>query len=269
MTIKALGIVVVCATVWPTVLVAAPNTPVAEHLAEQVTSHLASRLAVAAHTSDLITKKISAHREHLRRRIAAAYRLSRLRGLRWSDKREQQRARRLQTSLRGILTRSREEQAVLAREHAFIAERRTRLHDAQRRAKQLVFPAARSLARPVQGEIVRGFGLYRRHGVQLFHHGVLLRAKRGNLVRCVAKGEVIAVEAAADGETIVVVRHDDYLSAYAGLSKPRVAVGQRVVRRHKLGVALSARLYVEIRADVGDGGVAVDPAPLLRVRQPE
>ncbi|MEM9492973.1 MAG: hypothetical protein AAGC55_27740, partial [Myxococcota bacterium] len=60
-----------------------------------------------------------------------------------------------------------------------------------------------------------------------------------------------------------VVDHGDYLSVTGALGQLSVIRGLRVETGDLLGESAGDRVYLEIRLDVGPGGLPVDPRPLI------
>lgn len=93
------------------------------------------------------------------------------------------------------------------------------------------------LPMPASGKIIGGFGTYNVAGmknVQLSNSGINIKAGAGAPVRSVYKGEVSAIWA-ANGSTIVMVRHGIYISVYANLGSVSVRKGQTVGIGQTLG----------------------------------
>jgi septal ring factor EnvC (AmiA/AmiB activator) len=62
----------------------------------------------------------------------------------------------------------------------------------------------------------------------------------------------------------VILDHGDYLTVIAKLAEATVPVGTKVARGDRIGHAARRRLYFELRAKVGPGGLPIDPEPYLR-----
>ena len=61
----------------------------------------------------------------------------------------------------------------------------------------------------------------------------------------------------------VILDHGDYLTIVAKLGEVAIPVGTRVTKGDRIGRAARSRVYLEVRAKVGAGGLPIDPEPLL------
>ena len=61
----------------------------------------------------------------------------------------------------------------------------------------------------------------------------------------------------------VILDHGDYLTVVAKLADPALPVGAHVARGDRLGRAARHRVYLELRAKAGPGGLPIDPEPYL------
>jgi septal ring factor EnvC (AmiA/AmiB activator) len=127
----------------------------------------------------------------------------------------------------------------------------------------------RSLAPPVKGELIQGFG--RRVDAEFltetFHSGLVFRAERGTRVEAVAPGSVrFAGWFRGYGRLVILDHGDDYFTVSGHLDELDVAVGDTVRARERIGTVgetgslAGPRLYFEVRR----GGEALDPGGWLQ-----
>ena len=64
----------------------------------------------------------------------------------------------------------------------------------------------------------------------------------------------------------VILDHGDYLTVIAKLGELTLPIGTHVARGDRLGRAAHHRVYLEVRAKIGPGGLPIDPEPLLKRR---
>jgi murein DD-endopeptidase MepM/ murein hydrolase activator NlpD len=112
-------------------------------------------------------------------------------------------------------------------------------------------------------------------GAWRMHTGIDLIVTEGTPVLAAAKGSVVLVdEVSGYGLTVVVDHGDGWQTLYAHLFEIAVQPGEQVHRGQPLGrVGESGRastphLHFEIRQRRGGRVMALDPAPILRPREP-
>jgi len=193
-----------------------------------------------------------------------------------SDELASERARKRQLVTRLHADRTRERSALVELEKAAQALEATLASlgaDAPGVAEELGGPPfvslRRELAPPVEGEIVRGYGLQvdAEFGTQTFHPGVVFDAPRGTPVAAVAPGSVrFAGWFRGYGRLLILDHGDGYFTVTGHLATFDVAVGDTVARRQRIGRvgetgSLSGpRVYFEVRK----GGRPLDPADWLQ-----
>jgi murein hydrolase activator len=226
---------------------------------------VSAELAAARRTRDAVAEKLGQREAGLRGRVRALYKLSQggLLPL-WVEDGAGADLLRRRGAARRILVRDLEERAALRAELAAAQAAVDRLEGAaaDRAVAGAVVPPPRSLARPVPGRVVVGFGRRRdpASGVTLVSRGVDLAAPAGVPALAPLAGVVTYAGPVRGLGAGVVVDHGGGLtSVVAGLSLATVARGQVVSRGDPLGVA-GGPVHIEIRR----AGRPVDPAPLLR-----
>jgi septal ring factor EnvC (AmiA/AmiB activator) len=91
---------------------------------------------------------------------------------------------------------------------------------------------------PVQGPVVGAYGMRkdRRHWTKTFNPGVDIQAEEGEMVAAVAPGVVVYSGWHSGLGNLVVLDHGaGYYTLYGHLLRPRVAVGQHVLARQRIG----------------------------------
>ncbi|MEB3334451.1 MAG: M23 family metallopeptidase [Cyanobacteriota bacterium] len=112
-------------------------------------------------------------------------------------------------------------------------------------------------------------------GAWKMHTGIDLIVTEGTPVLAAARGSVVLVdEVSGYGLTVVVDHGEGWQTLYAHLFEIAVQPGDQVQRGQPLGRvgdsgrATTPHLHFEIRQRRGERVVALDPAPLLRPREP-
>lgn len=117
------------------------------------------------------------------------------------------------------------------------------------------------LARPVPGAVVRAFGPYREHGIEVVRRGAELATQSGQRVLSIAAGRVTWVgEAPGLGHAVALEHADGFMTLTARLRTVAVRVGDEVGASSPLGQAAGATVYLELAQE----GTPIDPAPWLR-----
>jgi septal ring factor EnvC (AmiA/AmiB activator) len=232
-----------------------------------VAAALDARSEAVARTEVLLVDKITDRRAQIRGRVRALYRLARSgeAGL-WLDPEERRARVEWEAATRRVLARDLQELKQFEAELASARTARTRLDADRRAAAAIRRPEPRSLTRPVAGEVVRSFGVWKDDdsGARLSRRGIELRSREGRDVLAVADGTVAYAGPVRGLDRAVIVDHGNHRSVVARLASTGVAVGQKVTAGQALGTAAGRRIYLEIRLAVGVDGLPIDPQPLLR-----
>ncbi len=120
---------------------------------------------------------------------------------------------------------------------------------------------------PIQGRLMSHFG--RRNdpfsGEHRFHAGVDISAPMGTPVRAAADGVVTFAQYSGGYGRLVVIRHGDFETFYAHLSKVHVVEGQEIRRGEILGaVGMSGRAQApHLHYEVRQRGTPVNPYTFL------
>jgi len=112
------------------------------------------------------------------------------------------------------------------------------------------------LPRPIQGHLVRGFGLIKNetHDVVVSHKGNFFQAPEGTQVRAIFQGKVaFAGPVPGYGQTLILDHGDHYYSVYSHNKSLKVKEGEEVEQNQTLALSGSAGaefgegLYFEVR----------------------
>ena len=171
---------------------------------------------------------------------------------------------RRRAAARLLLERDHEERRLLAEEtaHLHVAEAETAA--AAARVAGLALPEG--ITAPAKGSIARHFGEYQheRSKAQLSRRGVDLEVEDHAPAVAPADGIVRFAGPIRGLDHGVILDHGDYLTVVAKLGELTLPTGTHVARGDRLGRAAHHRVYLEVRAKVGPGGLPIDPEPLFK-----
>jgi murein DD-endopeptidase MepM/ murein hydrolase activator NlpD len=177
---------------------------------------------------------------------------------------ETDRARALTTGARALERELHEEQLIKSELANARAEREALVSGAVAAVQPREVGRAPTFRPPVAGPLVSRFGAARdpATGAWLFHSGVRLRARPGDVVRAVAPGLVVRIVAAsAQGPAILVDHGGGWTSLLAGVGGLAVVVGERVAAGQAIGRAGASEGIV---CEIWRVRTPVDPAAYLR-----
>jgi murein DD-endopeptidase MepM/ murein hydrolase activator NlpD len=231
-------------------------------LADQLTQELAT----LAKTIDTVRGKL-ADADALRlRRVRAAYRIlhAPVPSDATSDNRMASARRRAAAKL--LLERDHAERELLANETHELEAAEVTMRAADAKLPDVVLPE--HVLRPVKGTIARHFGVYIHDASKatLSRHGLDFECESGAAVSAPADGVVRYAGAIRGLDHGVILDHGDYMTVVAKLDTVVLPVGVKVLRGDRLGHAARRRVYLEVRAKVGPGGLPIDPEPLLQTQ---
>lgn len=227
---------------------------------------MAAELATLAKTIETVDGKVSDAESVRLRRIRAAYRIlrtPRASGEEASDADRMANARR-RAAARLLLERDRAERQLLADEVAQLRASETTLRAASETVPTVNLPA--SILPPAKGTIARRFGtiVHDRSKATLARRGLDFEVATAAQAVAPADGVVRYAGPMRGLDHGVILDHGDYFTVVAKLSQLAIPVGTKVVRGDGIGRAARARVYLEVRAKVGPGGLPIDPEPLLK-----
>lgn len=232
------------------------------------TDALDAQLAIIANTEQLLNDKIHVNSTRLRARVRHAYKLLRAGSAPlWSDGEHIATTARQRAGIRHILDRDTRELDLVRRELSQVHRARERLEAERERARAIRPPPPGSLFNPVAfSRVIHRFGGYR-YGpsrVHLTRHGITLSSRPGRNVRAVADGTVVFTGHIRGLGHAVLIDHGTYFALLGELTADVVATGEQVTRQQIVGESVSDAVYLEIRMQVGAGGLPIDPVPLLQ-----
>jgi septal ring factor EnvC (AmiA/AmiB activator) len=199
-------------------------------------------------------------------RIRAAYRILRTQLASSGESSEADRlanARR-RAAARLLLERDFAERELLADEVKQLRSAETTL----RAANDTQLPAIAlptTILAPAKGTIARRFGtiVHDRSKTTLARRGIDIEVPTAAQVVAPADGVVRYAGPIRGLEHGLVLDHGDYMTIVAKLGAVAIPIGTKLVRGDRIGRAARARVYLEVRAKVGPGGLPIDPEPLL------
>jgi len=240
---------------------AEPDVPVDPRV--QLAAQLAAELDTVARTVVTVDDKLRDAEAIRERRVRAAYRVLRapLSGdATGSDRMSQARRR---AAARLLLERDRAERDLLVDEVGQLRASETTLRAAADQLPAVELPA--SLLPPAKGTIVRAFGtiVHDRSKTTLARRGVDFEVAPSAQVLAPADGVVRYAGVLRGLDHGVVLDHGGSYTVVAKLADVAIPAGTKVKRGDRIGRAARQRVYLELRAKIGPGGLPVDPQPLL------
>jgi septal ring factor EnvC (AmiA/AmiB activator) len=170
---------------------------------------------------------------------------------------------RRRAAARLLLDRDAAERGLLATEADHLRAADTRLAADTASLAQLHLPT--ELAWPAHGTIARHFGtfVHEHSKATLSRRGIDIEVEDGAPAVAPADGVVRYAGAIRGLDHGVIVDCGDSLIVVAKLAEPALPVGAHVAKGDRLGHAARHRVYLELRAKVGPGGLPIDPEPYL------
>ena len=171
---------------------------------------------------------------------------------------------RRRAAARLLLERDHDERTILAEETAHLHTAEATTADAAKRVGTLHLPDG--ITSPAQGSIARHFGEYQheRSKATLSRRGVDLEVDDHAPAVAPADGIVRYAGPIRGLDHGVILDHGDYLTVIAKLDELTLPIGTHVARGDRLGRAAHHRVYLEVRAKIGPGGLPIDPEPLFK-----
>ncbi len=226
---------------------------------------LDARIRTLAKTQDIIQTKHGERRSALRKHVREAYKIFREGEARvWERDRLRINRSRKEQFLRELILRDLHELDALAKELEHV-KHSSQIYTASRVSIARKPPMQpKSLVAPTTGTLLEGFGRYRdaKTGAWLVRHGITLQTQPKGYVRAVADGQIRYAGQMHNLGQAVVTHHEGYYSILGNLNALQVEAGKRV-RAGQTIASSSSRTYIEIRLDVGPGGLPINPTPLL------
>lgn len=162
-----------------------------------------------------------------------------------------------------LLERDQHERTLLADEAAQLDAARMTTEAAAGKVASIALP--HELAVPAHGKIARHFGEYQheRSKVLLSRRGIDLEVDDHAPAVAPADGVVRFAGPIRGLDHGVILDHGDYLTVIAKLGELTLPIGTHVAKGDRLGRAAHHRVYLELRAKIGPGGLPIDPEPLF------
>jgi murein hydrolase activator len=228
-----------------------------------LSDQLVAELEILDRTLSIVDDKLALADATRLGRVRAAYRILRAPLPADASAGDRMASARRRAAARLLLERDRDERQLLAGELGQLRDARTETIAATRQVPTIALPE--SLAMPARGTVARRFGtlVHERSKAVLSRRGIDLDVK--------ALAPVVAPEAATVRyagpirglDHGVVLDHGEYYTIVAKLAELAIPVGTRVQRGDRIGRAARQRVYLEVRAKIGPGGLPIDPEPLL------
>ena len=238
--------------------VADPHTALADQLAAQT--------EVLARTQKTVADKLAAVDAARAARVRAAYRVlsDPLEAVGTPD--DRMAAARRHAAAKLLLARDAGERALLVDEAAQLRTAETHTAEATIKLPQLHVPD--DLAYPARGSIARHFGTFthERSKATLSRRGVDLEVDDRAPAVAPADGVVRYAGPIRGLDRGVIIEHGDpgdVMTVVAKLGELAVVTGATVHKGDRLGRAARHRVYFEVRAKVGPGGLPIDPESVI------
>ncbi|HTL35564.1 MAG TPA: peptidoglycan DD-metalloendopeptidase family protein, partial [Kofleriaceae bacterium] len=197
------------------------------------------------------------------RRVRAAARILHARVTADATPNDRMASARRRAAARLLLERDRDERTLLAAETQQLQAAEVTMQAATTTLPEITLPE--SLLKPVKGTLARHFGSYVHDASKatLSRHGLDFECDEGAPVIAPADGTVRYAGIVRGLDHGVILDHGGYLTVLAKLDTVALPVGAKVSRGDRIGHAARHRVYFEVRAKVGPGGLPIDPEPLL------
>jgi len=243
---------------------AATSAPLTAPARAPLDVQLSAQLRAARRAHDQVTVKLAERADIRAHRLRAAYKLLRGVGSPLGVAPEHRLAvARSRATARWLLARDRDEVDQLADELGKLTAALGVLDDQLAAVEP---PPPITLTRPVAGPIARSFGTLS-HGpsrATLTRRGLDFDAQHGERVQAPADGVVRYAGPIRGLDQGVILDHGGLWTVVAKLGSLEVRAGDPVTRGRTLGHPARRRVYLEVRMQLGPGGVPIDPAPMLR-----
>jgi septal ring factor EnvC (AmiA/AmiB activator) len=223
---------------------------------------LAQEIQTIEKTLATVAEKLTAADSTRLQRVRAAYRILRA-PLTDASATDRMASARRRAAARLLLDRDRDERDLLVTEIARLHAAHTAKLEASAQVPTITLPE--EIARPVRGSILRRFGTLEHEPSRttLSRRGLDFDVEINAPASAPADGVVRYAGRIRGLDHGVILDHGDYLTVVAKLAEVAIPVGTHVERGDRIGRASRSRVYLEVRAKVGAGGLPIDPEPLL------
>ena len=216
-----------------------------------------------AKTLDTVRDKLSDADAQRLRRVRAAYRILHAPVPADASAVDRMSSARRRAAARLLLERDHDERTLLAKETEQLETAEVTMHAAEAKLPEVALPE--SVLQPVRGTVARHFGTYvHEHSkASLSRHGLDFECEDRAPVSAPADGIVRYAGPIRGLDHGVILDHGDYMTVIAKLDTVALPVATKGMRGDRIGHAARHRVYLEVRAKVGPGGLPIDPEPLL------
>lgn len=119
-----------------------------------------------------------------------------------------------------------------------------------------------------QGVITSSFGTHPHpdiRGIMIDNNGIDIRTPKGAEIRAIFDGVVSKIFKGPNGQSIVIIRHGEYLTVYTNLSSLNISNGSKVSTKQKLGTVYTNTDNVsEFNFQVWEGNSKQNPSSWIR-----
>jgi septal ring factor EnvC (AmiA/AmiB activator) len=229
----------------------------ASELRSDIAQQLADEAATIDRTLATVIEKLATADLERSRRLAGAYRALR------TPANDPASSARRRAAVRMLVSRDLFERQLLADELAQLEAAKLRVGSDRKRVAELALPI--ELERPAKGTIARRFGMFDhdRSRTKLSRRGIDIEVEPTSLVVAPADGVVRYAGPIRGLDNGIVIDHGNVFTVTAKLGELSVPMGVPVKRGDRIGRAARHRVYVEVRAKIGAGGLPIDPEPLF------
>lgn len=119
-----------------------------------------------------------------------------------------------------------------------------------------------------QGVVTSNFGKHPHpdiKGITIDNNGIDIRTPKGAAIRAVFEGVVSKIFKGPNGQSVIILRHGDYLSVYTNLTSVNVSLGAKVATKQTLGRVYTNNDNVsEFNFQVWKGNTILNPSSWIR-----
>jgi septal ring factor EnvC (AmiA/AmiB activator) len=229
----------------------------------ELADQLAQEMTTLAKTIETVRSKLSDADAQRLRRLRAAYRILHAPVTADASSTDRMASARRRAAAKLLLERDHDERDLLADETKQLETAEVTMRAADAKLPEVALPE--HVLRPVKGTVARHFGAYIHDSSKatLSRHGLDFDCEEGAAVSAPADGVVRYAGEIRGLDHGVILDHGDYMTVVAKLDTVVMPVGTKVLRGDRIGHAARHRVYLEVRAKVGPGGLPIDPEPLL------
>ena len=229
---------------------------------DTLTDQLAAQSETIDRSLSTVTDKLAAVDALRARRLRAAYRI--IHAPPPDNPDERMLAARRLAAARLLVERDAAERELLAHEAERLRDAHTVTIAATTKLPTVTLPE--QLLRPARGKIARHYGTFEheKSRAMLSRRGIDIETEDHAQAVAPADGVIRYAGPIRGLDHGVILDHGGYLTIVAKLAELSLPVGAHVARGDRIGRAARHRVYLEVRVEVGPGGLPIDPEPLMR-----